>query len=42
MTPGLQQLSSFHGYYEENLCHPLLVFDGRTGFPLVAVLMLIC
>ena len=37
-THGKQQLSLFHGYYEEHMYHPLLVFDGRTGFPLAAVL----
>jgi hypothetical protein len=37
-THGQQQLSFFHGYYEEHLYHPLLVFDGRDGFPLAAVL----
>jgi len=33
-THGKQQLSFFHGYYEEHMYHPLLVFDGRDGFPL--------
>jgi len=37
-THGKQQLSFFHGYYEEHMFHPLLVFDGRDGFPLAAVL----
>ncbi len=37
-THGQQQLSFFHGYYEEHMYHPLLVFDGRSGFPLAAVL----
>jgi hypothetical protein len=37
-THGKQQLSFFHGYYEEHMYHPFLVFDGRTGFPLAAVL----
>jgi len=37
-THGRQQLSFFHGYYEEYMYHPLLVFDGRDGFPLAAVL----
>jgi hypothetical protein len=37
-THGQQQLSFFHGYYEEHMYHPLLVFDGRDGFPLAAVL----
>jgi hypothetical protein len=37
-TPGQQQLNFFPGYYAEHLYHPLLVFDGRDGFPLAAVL----
>jgi hypothetical protein len=37
-THGKQQLSFFHGYYEEHMYHPLFVFDGHTGFPLTAVL----
>ena len=37
-THGKQQLSFFHGYYEEHMYHPLLVFYGRDGFPLAAVL----
>ena len=37
-THGQQQLSFFHGYYEEHMYHPLLVFDGESGFPLAAVL----
>lgn len=37
-THGSQQLSFFHGYYEQYMYHPLLVFDGQTGFPLAAVL----
>ncbi len=37
-THGQQQLSFFHGYYEKHMYHPLLVFDGRDGFPLAAVL----
>jgi hypothetical protein len=37
-THGRQQLSFFHAYYEEHMYHPLLFFDGRTGFPLAAVL----
>jgi hypothetical protein len=39
-THGRQQLSFFHGYYAEHRYHPLLVFDGRDGFPLAAVLRL--
>jgi hypothetical protein len=37
-THGKQQLAFFHGYYEEHMYHPLLVFDGQDGFPLAAVL----
>jgi Transposase DDE domain group 1 len=37
-THGHQQLSFFHGYYEEHMYHPLFVFDGQDGFPLAAVL----
>ena len=37
-THGRQQLSFFNGYYAEHMYHPLLVFDGRDGFPLAAVL----
>jgi hypothetical protein len=37
-THGQQQLSFFHGYYEEHMYHPLLVFDGTTGFPMACVL----
>jgi len=36
-THGGQQLSFFHGYYEEHMYHPLLVLDGITGFPMVVV-----
>lgn len=37
-THGHQQLSFFHGYYEEHMYHPLVVFDGISGFPLACVL----
>lgn len=37
-THGLQQLSFFHGYYDQYMLHPLLIFDGMTGFPVAAVL----
>jgi hypothetical protein len=30
-TYGAQQLSFFHGYYDQHMYHPLLVFDGETG-----------
>jgi hypothetical protein len=28
---GHQQLSFFHGYYDQHMRHPLLLFDGVTG-----------
>jgi hypothetical protein len=31
-THGQQQLSFFHGYYEEHMYHPVLVFDGAPAF----------
>jgi len=37
-THGHQQLSMFHGFYDQHMFHPLLVFDGVTGHPLAAVL----
>jgi hypothetical protein len=30
-THGAQQLSFFHGFYDQHMFHPLLVFDGETG-----------
>lgn len=37
-THGQQQFSFFHGYYDQYMYHPLLIFDGQSGFPLAAVL----
>jgi hypothetical protein len=37
-THGQQQLSMFHGYYDQYMLHPLLIFDGLTGFPVASVL----
>ena len=37
-THGNQQLSFFHGYYDQHMYHPLLIFDGLDGFPLAAIL----
>lgn len=37
-THGHQQLSMFHGIYDQHMFHPLLVFDGVTGHALAAVL----
>ena len=33
-THGQQQLSLFHGYYQQHQYLPLLVFDGESKFPL--------
>jgi hypothetical protein len=35
---GHQQLSFFHGYYENYIYHPLLIYDGETGELITAVL----
>ncbi len=37
-THGAQEGSSYHGYYEQHMYHPLLVFDGTTGQLITAVL----
>jgi len=37
-THGQQQLSFFHGYYDQYMFHPVLIFDDVSGFPLAAVL----
>jgi hypothetical protein len=37
-THGQQEFSFYHGYYDQHMFHPLLVFDGTTGFPLAVVL----
>jgi hypothetical protein len=37
-THGHQQLSMFHGYFDQHMYHPLLLFDGITGFPLGVIL----
>jgi hypothetical protein len=37
-THGSQQLSMFHGFYDQHMFHPLLVFDGDTGQLVTAVL----
>jgi hypothetical protein len=36
-THGEQQLTMFHGYYDQYMYHPLLVFDGE-GWPVAVVL----
>jgi hypothetical protein len=30
-THGQQQLTFFHGFYDQHMYHPLLVFDGESG-----------
>ena len=30
-THGQQQLSFFHGYYDQHMDHPLVIFDGERG-----------
>jgi DDE family transposase len=37
-THGQQQLSFFHGYYDQHMYHPLLIFDGASGQLVSAVL----
>ncbi len=37
-THGQQQLTFFHGFYDQHMYHPLLVFDGVSG-ELVSVLL---
>ena len=37
-THGEQEGSAYHAYYRQHMYHPLLVFDGETDQPLVAVL----
>ncbi len=35
---GRQEGAAFHGYYDQHMYHPLLVFDGDTGHLITAVL----
>jgi hypothetical protein len=35
---GQQQLSFFHGYYDQHMYHPLVIFDGERGQLVSAVL----
>jgi len=35
-THGQQQLSLFHGYYDQHQYFPMLIFEGNTGIPLGA------
>ncbi len=37
-THGEQEGSYYHGYYRQHMYHPLLVFDGRTGHLITALL----
>jgi hypothetical protein len=37
-THGDQEGSYYHGYYEQHIYHPLLVFDGQTGHLITALL----
>lgn len=37
-THGDQEHSYYHGYFEEHIYHPLLVFDGDTGQLITALL----
>lgn len=37
-THGNQQLSFFHGFYDQHMFHPLLVFDGTSGQLVTALL----
>lgn len=37
-THGDQEGSAYHGYYEQHMYHPLLVFDGDTGHLITMVL----
>jgi hypothetical protein len=37
-THGDQEGSYYHGYYEQHIYHPLLVFDGESGHLIAALL----
>jgi hypothetical protein len=37
-THGDQEGSYYHGYYEQHMYHPLLVFDGQSGHLITALL----
>jgi Transposase DDE domain group 1 len=37
-THGQQQLTFFHGYYDQHMYHPLVIFDGERG-QLVSVVL---
>ena len=37
-THGAQEGSAYHGYFRQQMYHPLLVFDGETGQLITAIL----
>ncbi len=37
-THGDQEGACYHGYYRQHMYHPLLVFDGQTGYLITALL----
>lgn len=37
-THGHQEGSAYHGYYQQSMYHPLLIFDGQTDQLIVALL----
>ena len=37
-THGSQQLSMFHGFYDQHMFHPVVVFDGESGQLISALL----
>ena len=37
-THGQQELAFFHGFYDQHMFHPLLMFDGESGQLITAVL----
>jgi hypothetical protein len=37
-THGEQEGRAYHGYYGQHMYHPLLVFDGKTGHLITAIL----
>lgn len=37
-THGAQQMTFFHGFYDQYMYHPLLVFDGERGDLIAAIL----
>ena len=37
-THGAQEGTAYHGYYQQHMYHPLLVFDGQTDHRITAIL----